>query len=139
MAYAWGPKYIVPTKVLKTVSGTVTLQEEFDEELLNKELKAVGVAGRIVRVNNPWYYRKEGDFSWILIGESDDKAKNFAVDWNTRNLKDGKYEVLGLMHVFAKHDDKEEVIAGQNITVIKVSSDDYTPWRFGLSQHKIYE
>ena len=36
MAYAWGPKYIVPTKVLKTVSGTVTLQEEFDEELLNK-------------------------------------------------------------------------------------------------------
>jgi hypothetical protein len=139
MPFEWGPRCVVPTKVLKANESAVRLQEDFDEVLLEKELKAVGVNGRIVRVTNPWYYRKKGDYSWIRIGESDDKSRNFAVNWETRNLKDGQYEVLGLMHVFIKQDDREEVIAGQNITEVKVSSDDDTPWRFGLPQRRIYK
>jgi len=39
MPYNWGPQYIVPSEVFKTYSGAVQLREEFNEEMLQKELK----------------------------------------------------------------------------------------------------
>jgi hypothetical protein len=39
MSYNWGPRYIVPSEVLRTYSGSVLLREELDEELLHKELE----------------------------------------------------------------------------------------------------
>jgi len=122
MSYNWGPHYIVPTEVLKTYSGTVVLREEFDEELLRKELEALGITGPIVNITNPWYYRKTGMDTWIKIGESDDEHQNFPTRWDTIGLDNGQYEVMGLMHVFAKKGSDKSAIARQNIVEVAVEN-----------------
>jgi hypothetical protein len=108
MSYDWGPQYIVPTGVLKSYSGAVVLREEFDEELLHKELEEIGLTGRIVRVTNPWYYRKKNSDTWIKIGESNDMRGNFPVRWDTTDLENGQYEIMGLMHAFVRKDGPEK-------------------------------
>lgn len=122
MAYNWGPHYLVPSPVLKTYSGTVQLREEFDEELLHKELAGLNLNGPVVKVSNPWYYRRKKSDTWIKIGESEDKAGNFAVRWDTTALKNGKYEVLGLMHVFVREDGSLRAIARQNVAEVAVKN-----------------
>ena len=97
MSHDWGPHYIVPTEALKTYSGNVLLRETLDEELLGKDLDALGLPHAVVRVVNPWYCRRKGTGTWIKIGESDDKERNFAVSWDTTQLDNGQYEVLGLI------------------------------------------
>ncbi len=54
MSYDWGPHYIVPSQILKVYSGNVQLREEFDRELLLKELEELGLSVHITRVINPW-------------------------------------------------------------------------------------
>jgi hypothetical protein len=122
MSYNWGPHYIVPTDVLQSYSGAVVLREEFDEELLRKELEALGVTGPIAKINNPWYYRKKGAETWLKIGESSDEHQNFSTRWDTTGLKNGQYEVMGLMHVFVKKNGTETAIARQNIVEVKVQN-----------------
>jgi hypothetical protein len=122
MYYDWGPHYIVPSEALKSYSGAVQLREDFDEELLQKELEALGLDGAIMRVVNPWYYRKKNSDTWIKVGESDDKARNFPVMWDTRRLENGQYEILGLMHVFVRSGDTETAIARQNVVEITVKN-----------------
>lgn len=122
MSYNWGPRYIVPSKVLKSYSGAVRLREDFDEDLLNKELEALGLSGPIMRVTNPWYYRKKNTDTWIKIGESDDRHENFPVRWDTSNLENGQYEILGLMHVFVKTAGVEQGIARQNVVEVTVKN-----------------
>ena len=122
MSYNWGPHYIVPSGVIKSYSGSVRLREEFDEELLSKELAALGLTGSIVRINNPWYYRKKNTDTWIKIGESDDRHENFPFRWDTTGLEDGQYEVLGLMHVFVKRGGEETAIARQNVVEVAVKN-----------------
>jgi len=122
MSYNWGPQFIVPSEVSRTFSGTVQLRERFDEELLKKELEALGLPTVIVRATNPWYYRKSGTDTWIKIGESDDVHENFPVSWHTNELKNGKYEVLGLMHVFVRKGEKQSAIARQNIVEVTVKN-----------------
>lgn len=122
MSYNWGPHYIVPSGVIKSYSGSVRLREEFDEELLSKELAALGLTGSIVRINNPWYYRKKNTDTWIKIGESDNRHENFPVRWDTTGLEDGQYEVLGLMHVFVKRGGEETAIARQNVVEVAVKN-----------------
>jgi hypothetical protein len=102
MSYNWGPHCIIPTEVIKTYSGSVLLREKFDEALLHKELEEIGLTGQVVRVTNPWYYRKKNSDTWIKIGESDDIRRNFPVRWDTTNLKNGQYEILVMMHVFVR-------------------------------------
>jgi hypothetical protein len=122
MEYNWGPHFIVPTEALKNYSGIVRLREELDEDLLTKELAELGMSGSIVRITNPWYYRKKGAETWVKIGESTNKSDNFAVTWTTRGLKNGKYEVQGLMHVFVKKDNDERAIARQSIVEVTVKN-----------------
>jgi hypothetical protein len=122
MSYNWGPHYIVPTEALKSYSGGVRLREEFNEDLLHKGLEELGISGSIVRVNNPWYYRKKATDTWIMIGESDDRHENFPVSWDTTNLENGQYEVMGLMHIFVKTDSGEKAIARQNIVEVTVAN-----------------
>ena len=122
MEYNWGPHFIVPTEALKSYSGIVSLREELDEDLLTKELAELGMSGSIVRITNPWYYRKKGAQTWVKIGESTNKSDNFPVTWNTAGLKDGKYEVQGLMHVFVKKDNDERAIARQSIVEVTVKN-----------------
>jgi hypothetical protein len=122
MAYDWGPHYLVPTEVLKTYSGIVKLRETYDEALLFKELEAMGASGYVARVSNPWYFRKKNSDSWIKISESGDRSDNFSVMWDTKDLENGQYEVMGLMHVFIKTDGKEKAFARQNVVEVTVEN-----------------
>jgi hypothetical protein len=124
MSYNWGPHYIVPSEALKnhSYSGGVRLREEFDEDLLRKELEEFGISGPIVRITNPWYYRKKNTDTWIKIGESDDRHENFPMRWDTTNLENGQYEVMGLMHVFVKKGAEERAIARGNIVEVTVNN-----------------
>jgi hypothetical protein len=122
MSYNWGPRYIVPSEIFKTYSGNVLLREEFDSDLLQKQLEELGSAGPIVKITNPWYYRKKNTNTWIKIGESEDGSRHFAVMWNTTNLENGHYEVMGLMHVFVRKEGKDIAIAGQNIVEVAVDN-----------------
>jgi small-conductance mechanosensitive channel len=122
MSYNWGPYYIVPTDVLKSYSGTVVLREEFDEELLRKELESLGITGPIVKITNPWYCRRKGMDTWIRIGESDDEHQNFPTRWDTTSLENGQYEVMGLMHVFVKKNGMEIAVARQNVVEVTVQN-----------------
>jgi len=122
MSYNWGPHYIVPTDVLKSYSGAVVLREELDEELLRKELGVLNIARPIAHVTNPWYYRKKGTDTWVKIGESADEHQNFPTRWDTTSLKNGQYEVMGLMHVFVKKNGTEIAIARQNVVEVNVKN-----------------
>jgi len=122
MAYNWGPNFIVPTGVLESYSGIVQLREGLDDDLLAKELDSLGLAGPVVKVSNPWYYRTKGNDTWIRIGESTDKASNFPVKWDTRGLSNGKYEILGMMHVYVRKGMVENVIARQNVVEVTVKN-----------------
>jgi hypothetical protein len=122
MSENWGPYYIVPSEVLKKYSGSILLREEFDEELLAKELKALGLTGPVLRVVNPWYYRQKSTATWIKIGESMDKQANFPVRWDTTVLPNGQYEILGLMHVFVRKDGGEVAIARENVVEVTVAN-----------------
>ena len=122
MSYNWGPQYIVPSEALKRYSGGVRLREEFNEDLLRKELEEFGISGPILRITNPWYYRKKSTDTWIKIGESEDRHENFPVRWDTANLENGQYEVMGLMHVFVKKGTEEIAIARENIVEVTVEN-----------------
>jgi hypothetical protein len=122
MSFDWGPHFIVPSADLKTLSGIVRLREECNENLLNKELDALGLSGSLMKISNPWYYRKKDTQTWIKIGESEDKQENFPVSWDTSNLENGEYEVLGLMHVFVKRENSEHIIARQSIVEVTIKN-----------------
>ncbi len=122
MSFDWGPHFIVPSESLKTFSGVVRLRERLNEDLLHKELEELGISGPVVKIVNPWYFRKKGAGSWIKIGESDDMEENFPVKWDTSNLENGSYEVLGLMHVSVTGQDMEHVIARQSIVDVTINN-----------------
>ena len=85
-------------------------------------MQELGISGSIVRITNPWYYRKNVIDTWIKIGESDNIRENFAVRWDTTSLENGQYQVLGLMHVFVKKGAEEKVIARENIAEVTVEN-----------------
>lgn len=122
MSYNWGPHYLVPSPALKSYSGIVRLRETFDEDLLRKELQELGFTGPILRVTNPWYYRNVNADTWIEIGESDNRDENFAVTWDTTNVENGQYQVMGLMHVFVRDGNKGIAIVRQNVVEVTVEN-----------------
>jgi len=122
MSHNWGPHYLVPSQIFKTYSGSVQLREEFDEDLLRKELEESGFGGSIVRITNPWYYRKKNSNTWIKIGESEDRHRYFPVVWDTTSLENGQYEIIGLMHVFVRKGGQDITIAGENVVEVTVEN-----------------
>ena len=122
MSFNWGPFFIVPSEALKEYSGHVQLRERFDEDLLAKELRQLNMSGPIVKITNPWYFRRKGEDTWIKIGESEAIEDNFPVSWDTTQLDNGEYEVLGLMHAIVKVGGKELAIARQNIVDIVIKN-----------------
>ena len=42
------------------------------------------------------------------------------VRWDTTNLENGQYEILGLMHVFTKKNSQEIAIARENVVEVTV-------------------
>jgi len=107
---------------MKTYSGAVQLREELEEDLLRLELAELQLVGPVTRIVNPWYYRPKNTETWIKIGESTDKQQNFPVRWDTTGLKNGQYEILGLMHVFVRKDGEETAIARENIVEVTVKN-----------------
>jgi hypothetical protein len=122
MSSSWGPHFIVPTETGGKYAGPVRLRETLDKELLAKELAQLNLPQKVVRVNNPWYYRKKGTETWLKVGESDDEKQNFAVTWDTTELKNGQYEILGLMHVFVQDGPRQAAIARQAVTPVIVEN-----------------
>jgi len=106
----------------KQFSGIAVLRENFDESLLRKELDNLSITGALLKVSNPWYYRKKNADTWIKIGESEDRDENFPVKWDTSGLDNGPYEILGLMHVFVRKGKEERVIARQSIVEVTVKN-----------------
>jgi len=122
MSIDWGPHFIVPTEILKTLSGRVLLRETFDQDLLKKELQELALEGDPVRATNPWYCRKKGTETWVKIGESAENYNNYAVSWDTTKLENGDYQVLGLMHVWVKNNGQDLVVARENIADVVVEN-----------------
>jgi ribosome-interacting GTPase 1 len=122
MPYNWGPHYLVPSEVLKVYSGAVQLREELNEDMLHKELEEMNLSGPVVRIVNPWYYRAKKTETCIKLGESSDKAQNFPIRWDTTGLKNGQYEILGLMHVFVRTNGGETAIARENVVEVTVNN-----------------
>jgi hypothetical protein len=122
MSYNWGPNYIIPSTVIESYAGSVSLRENLDEDLLRKELQALGISGPVMRILNPWYFRKKGDTTWIKIGESENKESNFSQRWDTSSLLNGQYEIMGLMHVFTGKEGNETAIARQNVVEVTVKN-----------------
>ncbi len=122
MSYNWGPNFIVPTDVIEKYSGSVQLRETLDKDILAKELEELGLTQNVVRITNPWYFRKKGTDTWIKIGESEDESQNFPVTWDTTKLENGQYQVLGLMHVFVKVAGSEVAIARQGVVDLIVEN-----------------
>ncbi len=118
----WGPHFIVPSETLRTFSGRILLREYLDEDLLRKDLDSMALTGAVVRITNPWYIRRAGGQTWLKVGESDDQSSNFPVSWDTTQVEDGNYEVLGLMHVFVKQGSQQVVVARQNIVQVAVTN-----------------
>jgi hypothetical protein len=87
MSNDWGQHYIIPSSALKSYSGGVVLREQFDEDLLNKELETQGIMRPVLNINNPWYYRKKGATTWIKIGESNNSHENFPTRWGTTGIE----------------------------------------------------
>ena len=125
MSNNWGPHYIVPSDVLKSYSGSVLLREGLDDELLEKELDELGFKGRIDSISNPWYYRKKGDETWIMIGESHDRQRFFPVRWDTTGIENGQYEIKGLMHVYLSDEEGNNIgkaIARENTVEVIIEN-----------------
>lgn len=122
MSFDWGPHFIVPSESMKSFSGVVRLRESLDEELLHKELEELGISGAVVKIANPWYFRRKGAGSWIKLGESLDMEENFPVKWDMSHLENGPYEVLGLMHVSVLDHETEHIIARQSIVDVTIEN-----------------
>ena len=122
MSYDWGPFFIVPSVTLNNLSGHVQLREQLDDDLLAKELDDLGLQGWIVKVANPWYFRKKGEETWIKIGESTERAKDFPVSWSTIGLENGTYEIRGIMQVTVKKEDGDLAIARENVMDVNITN-----------------
>lgn len=118
----WGPHFIVPTGTRRKYSGPISLRETLDKGLLAKELAELGLQRKVMKISNPWYYRKKGAETWIKIGESDDEAGNFPVTWDTTKIENGSYEILGLMHVYVGNGAVQGAIAREAVTPLTVEN-----------------
>jgi len=112
---SWGPQFIVPCISIKKYHGCVLLRQNLDDELLKKELNAMDIPGLPAGYSNCWHIRKKGTQSWIKIGESFDRERDFCIRLNTRQFQNGFYQILGFMSVKVKSDKSELIISKQSI------------------------
>ena len=116
MSENWGPYYSMPALLRKTDSGKTILRESFDYDLLRQELIANGLPLEVVKVRNPWFYRKQNSDTWMLIGESEDIEDNFQVEWDISKLENGSYELMALMQVLVEEGMSERAtVARQSV------------------------
>ncbi len=112
---SWGPQFIVPCISIKRYYGCVLLRQNLDDDLLRKELNTMEISGRPAGYVNVWHIRKKGTSSWIRIGESSDRERDFCVRLNTRQFQNGLYQILGFLSVTVKSEGDAWIISKQNI------------------------
>jgi hypothetical protein len=127
LSFDWGPHYLVPSKALSNYSGCVLLREKFDEGLLRKHLAERGLTGSVVRMSNSWFYRKKNVERWTKIGESDNIPGNFSVRWDTTNLENGQYEIIGFMQAF---------VGSVKLDEVTLANGEYEKWYKPISVKK---
>jgi len=118
----WGTHFTASSDASRTFSGRILLKEELDEALLRHELDELGLAGPIVKIMNQWYIRRVGQDTWLQVGESDEKASSFPVQWDSATVENGDYEVLEQMNVFVKVGHQHKVVARTNTLRVAVNN-----------------
>ena len=118
----WGPHFIVPTGTRRKYSGPISLREPLDKELLGHELTELGLPRKVLKISNPWYYRKKDTETWVKIGESSDESENFRVTWDTTRIENGACEILGLMHVSVGNGTVQAAIAREAVIPLTVEN-----------------
>jgi hypothetical protein len=108
----WGPYLMIPTVCKKSAGGKVQLRESLDAGLLRQELISQGLPLEVIRINNPWLFRKKGAGAWFFIGESDDIEDDFSTDWDITLLPSGTYEITGAMKVTIAEGIEEQSVDG---------------------------
>lgn len=121
-AVHWGPQFLVPTIAIKKYCGCVVLRETYDDELLEKDINALSLSGYPVAVCNNWYIRRKGSQTWIKVGDSLNRQSDFAVCFDSREFKNGIYQILGFMSVKVKTKDREVTISRQNIADLEIKN-----------------
>jgi len=118
----WGPHFIVPTGTRRKYSGPISLREPLDKELLARELTELGLPRKVLKIFNPWYYRKKDTETWVKIGESSDESENFRVTWDTTRIENGACEIPGLMHVYVGNGTVQAAIAREAVIPLTVEN-----------------
>ncbi|MEI8172816.1 MAG: hypothetical protein WCH07_04935 [Deltaproteobacteria bacterium] len=121
-AVSWGPQFLVPTIAIKKYYGCVVLRESYDDELLKKDFEALRISGYPIGVSNAWFIRKKGTQTWIKVGESSNRQLDFAVRFDSAELGNGQYQVLGFMSVKVKTENKEITVSRQNIADFEIKN-----------------
>jgi len=121
-AVRWGPQFLVPTIAIKKYYGCVVLRENYDDELLKKDLEDLRISGYPIGVSNAWFIRKKGTQTWIKVGESANRQLDFAVRFDSAELGNGQYQVLGFMSVKVKTENKEITVSRQNIADFEIKN-----------------
>jgi hypothetical protein len=121
-AVRWGPQFLVPTIAIKKYYGCIVLRENYDDELLKKDFEALRISGFPIGVSNAWYIRKKGTQTWIKVGESSNRQLDFAVRFDSTELENGTYQILGFMSVKVKTEDKEVIVSRQNIADLEIKN-----------------
>ncbi len=121
-AVRWGPQFLVPTIAIKKYYGCVVLRENYNDELLKKDLEDLNISGYPVGVSNSWFIRKKGIQTWIKIGESSNRQMDYAVRFDSTEFKNGTYQILGFMNVKVKTEDREITISRQNMADFEIKN-----------------
>jgi len=112
----------VPTIAIKKYYGCIVLRENYDDELLKKDFEALRISGYPIGVSNAWYIRKKGTQTWIKVGESSNRQLDFAVRFDSAELENGTYQILGFMSVKVKTEDKEIIVSRQSIADLEIKN-----------------
>ncbi len=121
-AVNWGPQFFVPTVAIKEYCGCVLFRGNLDDELLTEELKALNIEGSPAVYSLAWHIRKKGTQTWIKIGESFNRIMDFGVRLDTTEFEKGTYQILGMLSVTIRTEEKECVVSRQSIAEFEVKN-----------------
>ncbi len=118
----WATHFTASSDTSRTFSGRILLREEIDEALIRRTLDQLGLMGPIVKIKNQWFIRKVGEDTWLQVGESDEKASSFPVQWDSSTVQNGDYELLEQMNVFVKAGNEQKVVSRTNTLKVAVNN-----------------
>jgi hypothetical protein len=103
--------------LLRTYSGTVTLRQPLPWDASRDTELA-----EAIRVTTAWYYRSLNSENWFGVGRSADAGSEFAVEWDTTLLPNGRYEVISLLQLVTGDGYGEKTVARPIATEVVVKN-----------------